>query len=145
VAAVTRWSKLKDLLDKLDLVNTFFFYGFLDGDELVNVLKKAAYQRSSWLFIVQGQPGETSTLKSRNMLHGDTICLGLSRSRFSSDYSQILEIKADDSSVDIDELIGFYNKLQAIQFAENLRNYAVEHLSWKNKIEIRESRRSFPK
>jgi glycosyltransferase involved in cell wall biosynthesis len=130
-------NKLKDLADKLGLSQYAFFYGFLDGDELVNVLKKLHIGVSNLAFHrIGAAKGETSALKSREYASRGIPFVSAYRDRgFPSDYPQILEIKADNSAVDIDELIGFYNKLQATpQFAENLRSYAVEHLSWKNKL-----------
>jgi glycosyltransferase involved in cell wall biosynthesis len=129
--------KLKALVEKSNLNQYVFFYGFLDGDELVNVLKKMHIGVSNLAFHrIGAAKGETSALKSREYASRGIPFVSAYRDRgFPSDYSQILEIKADDSAVNIGKLIAFYDGLQALpQFGEKLRNYAVEHLSWKNKL-----------
>lgn len=131
--------KLKALVNKLNLSKYITFYGFLDGDELINVLKKLHIGVSNLAFHRIGAAnGETSALKSREYASRGIPFVSAYRDRgFPADYPCILEIEADDSAVNVNELINFYDKLQETpQFAEKLRNYAVEHLSWKSKLQI---------
>jgi glycosyltransferase involved in cell wall biosynthesis len=129
--------KLKNLVEKLDLSKYVTFYGFLSGDELKNMFEKCHIGIGSLgMHRINVAQGETSALKSREYsARGIPFVIAYIDRGFPDDFPYLLNLKADESSIEINNIISFYKEIRKQEnFSELMHQYAKENLTWSAKL-----------
>jgi glycosyltransferase involved in cell wall biosynthesis len=130
---------LKQLTIKNKLEDTVIFHGFLNGKELDNVFRKCHLGIGSCgMHRINVAKGETSALKSREFAaRGLPFVIAYEDRGFPAQYPFLLELKADDTAINIDEIIDFYKKTnQTADYHQLMHNFAKENLTWESKLKV---------
>lgn len=128
-------SFLQTMVDKLNLRKKVFFYGELQGDKLNNVFDNMHIGIGSLgchrkdLFVA-------SELKSREYaIRGLPFIISVNMLDFPSDFKYVKYFNSDESFIDVNEIISFAENIyQEENFDLNIRNWAIENLSWEKKM-----------
>lgn len=126
-------AKLKDMVNNYDLADNVIFFGTKTGDELTEIFNQADIGMGSFGFYKIGLD-KASSLKTREYLaRGLPVVSGCRQDIFEiapCDYH--LEFSNDNSPVDIQKIIEFYDKLftkyQKMDVFSKIREYAEENV-----------------
>jgi glycosyltransferase involved in cell wall biosynthesis len=126
---------LKQEREKLNLQDHVIFHGFKSGadlDELFNFCHIAVGS----LGIHRKGLTQTSELKAREYCaRGIPYIIACSDPDFPDDFPWILRVPADESPINIEEVIKFAQRAYADpDHPQKMRAYAVEHLDWSIKM-----------
>ncbi|MFN4144949.1 MAG: glycosyltransferase [Runella sp.] len=130
--------KLKTLVEKYGLQEAVAFHGFLSGDALTTMFRQCHVGIGSCgMHRINVAKGETSALKSREYAaRGLPFVIGYEDRGFPSDFPFLLQVPADESAIDIETVLDFYQKVrQTPDYALQMHQYARQHLTWKAKME----------
>ncbi|SHH27977.1 glycosyltransferase [Thermosipho atlanticus] len=124
---------LKVLTKKLNLEKYVKFYGFKSGDELDKILDNCDIGIGS-LGMHRIGLEKGFTLKLREYCaKGIPFIYGYFDKDF-EDFKYSLRVPNDDSPIDIEKIINFYETIKNENYVEKMRKYAIEKLSWNTKI-----------
>jgi glycosyltransferase involved in cell wall biosynthesis len=122
---------IKKMVENSVITDTVFFYGPLHGKDLDNMFNRCDIAIGS-LGIHRIGLHEATTLKAREYCaRGIPFIYGIDDLDFPSDFSYILHIPADESSVDMAEVIRFAETVYSdLSFSIKMREYAKKSLDW---------------
>lgn len=122
--------KLKRLTEELKLGKFVSFHGHLQGEELNKRFDEADIGVASLgLHRIGSQHG--SVLKAREYCaRGLPFILSYDDPGFSPQFKYMMTLPADDSAVNISDVLRFYEEIAKDDYAEAMRKYAEKHLSW---------------
>lgn len=122
---------LKKMVKDLSITDTVFFYGPLHGKDLDEMFNRCDIAVGT-LGIHRKGLHEASTLKSREYCaRGIPFIEGTCDLDFPPDFPYILHIPADESPVDITEVIRFAKMVYSdLSFSIKMREYAKQSLDW---------------
>ncbi|MCU0341121.1 MAG: glycosyltransferase [Spirosomaceae bacterium] len=129
---------LKTLVEQYDLHETVLFHGFLSGDALDAMFKQCHLGIGSCgMHRINVAKGETSALKSREYAaRGLPFVVGYEDRGFPENYPFLLQVPADESPIEAQTLIEFYEKVrQTPDYNLQMHQYAKDNLTWKAKME----------
>jgi len=127
---------LKQLTNDLGMNRYVVFHGVKSGEELDKIFDKSDIALGSLGFHRIG-------LKSGSPLKGREYCargipfvISYNDQDFSESFPYILKITSDESPVDINEIVEWYEELTHSHpdYSIEMRKYAEEHLSWDAKM-----------
>lgn len=126
---------LIDLTQKLRIREHVIYHGFLTGEKLDNLFNTCHIAVGS-LGIHRIGLTESSTLKVREYCaRGIPWIIACKDPDFPDDFPYIHRIPADESPVNIEEVIEFAKKVYADpDHPQKMREYAFEHLDWSVKM-----------
>lgn len=123
----------KRLVSELNVEENVEFHGSLTGDKLFNLIHQTHIGIGSLAHHRKGL-SEVSALKHRTYcMYGLPFVLASYDLDFPSSLGLSYEVPADDSPVEIEKVIEFYEQLET-NFANRLYTYAKDHLSWDKKM-----------
>lgn len=123
-------ANLKKLVDNYNLNNYVIFHGSKIGTELDELVNKCNIGIGS---LGNHRKGLTkdSALKNREYCaRGLPFVIASDDDGFNKDFKYILKVEPDESPVDINRIIEFYDFIKNDNYVENMRNYAEENLTW---------------
>jgi glycosyltransferase involved in cell wall biosynthesis len=130
--------RLQTLTAKYGLQDAVFFHGFLSGTELDAMFRRCHLGVGSCgMHRINVAKGETSALKSREYAaRGLPFVIGYEDRGFPENYPYLLQIDADETPVDMQRLVYFYEDLQQNYPHYNLEmnQYAKDNLTWQAKL-----------
>jgi len=128
---------LKKIVEETNLNEFVKFHGFLSGEDLNNKFATCHLGIGSLgMHRINVAKGETSALKSREYAsRGLPFVIAYEDRGFPIDYKYMLNLEANDSAINIQDLNDFYQKVSLeSNFGEKLHEYAKNNLSWKSKL-----------
>ena len=126
---------LKELARRQKVEHLVIFYGYLSGKQLDDMFDQCHIAVGSLglhrLGIMQG-----SVIKVREYIaRGIPVIYSCVDKDFADDYPYILRIKADESSVDIEEVMDFAKRVYGDpMLSSKMRDYASKTLDWSIKL-----------
>jgi len=126
-------SGLKALCSRLGLENHVFFAGSKDGRELEDEFKNAHLAIGSLAMHRIGLLKGSVLKLGEYTARGFPVVIAYDDFSLQEDVPFVLKIPADDSPVDIRQLLDFYKQLSVPP--EKIRSFASVHFSWDKKIE----------
>lgn len=127
---------LQEQVKKLRLEADVVFHGFMKGQELTTLLKKCQLAVGSLgMHRIQVANGETSPLKIREYTaRGIPFIYAYDDRILGSDFPYGQRLAADESSINIADIIAFQEKLTTNMpdFSIKMREFALSNFSWKS-------------
>lgn len=122
---------LKKLVEHFNLKDQVIFEGFMTGDAL-NAFFNSCHIAVGSLGIHRKGLTQTSELKAREYCaRGIPYVIACGDPDFPDDFPWILRVPADESPIDIEEVIKFAQRVYTDpDHPQKMRAYAVEHLDW---------------
>jgi hypothetical protein len=129
-------SAIKKTVDDLFMNDTVFFYGPMYGEDLDKMFNRCDIAVGS-LGIHRIGLREASTLKAREYCaRGIPFIYGTNDVDFLPNFPYIFYVSADDTSVDMRDVIQFAKKMYSdLDFSLNMRVYAKQYLDWSVKAQ----------
>lgn len=128
---------LEKLIEKYQLSDSVKIHGFLSGKALEKMFAESHLGVGSLgMHRINASKGETSTLKSREFAsRGLPFVIAYTDRGFPENYPYILNIEANETPVDIHEVIEFYKRVSAIEsYNKTMNDYAQNNLTWHAKL-----------
>ena len=127
--------KLKTLCQQKNLSDHVLFHGFLSGSKLDRLFDESHIAVGS-LGIHRKGLSQTSELKAREYCaRGIPYMVACSDPDFPNDFPYILRIPADESPIDMKQVIRYTSAIyQDPDHPQKMRQYAIEHLDWSIKM-----------
>ena len=128
-------SSLIKLTTEFALINNVVFHGFKTGDELDEFFNKCHIAVGS-LGIHRIGLKEASILKAREYCaRGIPYIIACDDPDFPKDFPYILRLPADESPIDINEVVAFAKRMsEDKQHPQKMHEYASVHLDWSVKM-----------
>ena len=128
---------LKDLTNNLGLNENVIFHGFKSGKELDEMFDMCHIALDALAGFRKGLT-EISSLKSREYCARGIPFIASSRDAdFPDGWEYVQKIPDDESSIDMNLVIDFANRVMADpEHPQKMRKYAEEHLDWMAKMKI---------
>lgn len=124
-------TELKNLVRNLNLENSVYFLGRIEGPELDNLLMKSNIGVGSLTLFRRGANIDTTLKMVDYLCRGlPTITSGLYEDD-KSDNKIIYKVSNDLEMIDIDKVLSFYESLDATT-VKNSQNEYLEYYSWEN-------------
>lgn len=122
---------IRQLAEDLGIVDKVIFHGFMSGRELDSLFDQCHIAVGS-LGVHRIGLREASTLKAREYCaRGIPFIYGIPDPDFSNNFPDLLYLPADETSVDVKEVIKFASETYADPYhPQKMRCYAMEHLDW---------------
>ncbi len=131
---------LEKLIDSDILKKYVLFHGAKYGDDLESFFQKSHIALSSLgMHRIGVANGETSNLKLREYCaKGIPFINGYLDRDLPSDFPYALQVAADESAIDIEQIISFYKELRTkhSDYPTQLNQFAKNNLTWKAKLKI---------
>jgi hypothetical protein len=131
---------LEKLIDSDVLKKYVLFHGAKYGKDLDIFFEKSHIALSSLgMHRIGVANGETSNLKLREYCaKGMPFINGYLDRDLPSDFPYALQVAADESAIDIQQVISFYKNLlvENSDFPEQLNQFAKDHLTWEAKLKV---------
>ena len=126
---------IQQMVKKLSATNQVFFYGPLYGKDLDEMFNRCDIAVGS-LGIHRIGLHEATTLKAREYCsRGIPFIYGIPDMDFPSDFPYVLQIPADESSIDMANVIRYAKTVYAdLNFSMKMREYAKQSLDWSVKM-----------
>lgn len=123
---------LKQRVEGYGLTDKVIFHGFVSGDDLTNLFEQTHVGVGSFgMHRIGVAGGQTSTLKAREYAaRGLPIVLGHQDRGFPGGFPYLLELPADESPVDIQQIVDFYLNVQPSDYPKEMNTYAEQNLTW---------------
>ncbi len=128
-------SSLKELANNLGIVDQVVFHGFLTGKTLDSLFDQCHIAVGS-LGIHRIGLREASILKAREYCaRGIPFLYDVPDADFPSDFSYILRLPADESTINLEQVTSFVEEICADpNHPQKMRVYAEKHLDWSVKM-----------
>ncbi len=131
---------LEKLIDSDILKKYVLFHGAKYGNDLEDFFQKSHIALSSLgMHRIGVANGETSNLKLREYCaKGIPFINGYLDRDLPSDFPYALQVEADESAIDIEQIISFYKELRTkySDYPTQLNQFAKNNLTWKAKLKI---------
>lgn len=129
-------SDLKKQVKSSGLEDKVIFYGIVKGNQLDEIFDRADVGIAS-LGCHRKNIYTASDLKSREYsIRGLPFIVSVKLPDYPADFQYIKYFSADESSIDINEIVDFYDKLQIDKnYSSQLRLWAKKHLAWEYKMQ----------
>jgi len=127
---------LKSLVKKYKMEKYVLFHGCKEDNDLNNIFDLCHVAIGS-LGIHRYGSDVASPLKNREYCaRGIPFVMSFNDLDFPEDFPYIMKVPADDSAVNIEEIINFYINIKDRypNYIEGIRNYAEKNLSWETKL-----------
>lgn len=126
---------LKKIASEMEITDSITFHGFKTGEEL-DLLFDQCHIAVGSLGIYRKGLSQTSELKAREYCaRGIPSIMACQDPDFPDDYPYILHMPADDSPIDIEQVLSFAQEVCTDpDHPEKMRAYAREHLDWAAKM-----------
>jgi glycosyltransferase involved in cell wall biosynthesis len=124
-------TNLKKMVSQYKLEDYVIFHGTKTGQELNELIDMSHIGIGS---LGMHRAGLTCgcTLKAREYCaRGIPFIIGYTDNGFSDDFKYILKVEPNESSLDINNVIEFYNSLKDEDYINQMRKYAEVNLTWK--------------
>lgn len=127
--------RLQELTTELKIDERVIFHGFMTGEAL-DALFNECHVAVGSLGIHRKGLTQTSELKAREYCaRGIPYIIAVADPDFPPDFPYILQLPADESPIDMEEVIAFADKVLADpDHPQKMRLYAEEHLDWSVKM-----------
>ncbi|MGB9821334.1 MAG: glycosyltransferase [Pseudothermotoga sp.] len=126
--------RVKTLVEKSGVEEYIIFHGVKTGrdlDELFNICHVAV--GSLGMHRIRLKTG--SILKSREYCaRGIPFIIGYEDPDFPQIFKYVFRVPADETPVDIESVVAFYDRIKNENYALEMRKYAEEHLVWSVKL-----------
>jgi glycosyltransferase involved in cell wall biosynthesis len=123
-------SNLKQLVSDYNLNDYIIFHGRKTGQEL-NVLFDKCNIGIGSLGNHRKALTKDSALKNREYCaRGIPFLIASTDDGFGEDFKYILRIRPDESPVDVNKVIEFYNLIENDNYVEEMRDFAEKYLTW---------------
>lgn len=130
----TEYYKLKDLIKDSALENYIKFYGVKQSEEL-DYFFDSAHVGIDVLGMHRRGYNEAASLKAREYCaRGLPFVSSVEDSDFKTNFKYVLKIAANDSPVNINEVINFYTTFENSNYINDMHKYAEKNLTWTIKI-----------
>ena len=122
---------LKELVSKYKLNDYIFFYGAKGGEELDDIIKHCDIGIGS---IANHRKGLTkdSSLKNREYCARGIPFVIASIDEAFKNFKYVLKIPSDETPIDIEDVIEFYNSMRKENYTNEMREYAQNNLTWES-------------
>mgnify|MGYP001444966675 FL=1 len=129
-------ANLKKLTKELSLEKYVIFHGAKTGEELDKVFDESDIALGSLGNHRKGLNSDSALKNREYCARGIPFVIASSDQDFPESFPYILKIPSDDSPVDINEIVEWYEKLthSHLDYSSEMRKYAEEHLSWDEKM-----------
>jgi len=126
---------LIDIVQELGISHQVIFHGFLTGQKLDELFDNCHIAVGS-LGIHRKGLHQTSELKAREYCaRGIPYIIACGDPDFPADFPYILEMPADESPIDMEQIIAFVPHVcQDTDHPQKMRHYALKHLDWSVKM-----------
>ena len=126
---------LKQLADELSIQDHIIFHGYQTG-ELLDTLFNHCHIAVGSLGIHRKGLTQTSELKAREYCaRGIPYIIACSDPDFPDDFPYILRLPADESPIDMEQVITFASRVcQEPDYPQNMRLFAINNLDWSVKM-----------
>lgn len=134
VGAGAELESLKKLTETLGLSEFVIFHGPKHGEELDSLFDEAHIAIGSLgLHRISLESG--AVLKVREYCaRGMPFVISYNDLDFPDDFPYMLKVPADESPVDIEQILRFYDRIKEREFVKEMREYAEKNLSWEVKL-----------
>jgi len=134
VGAGAELENLKKLTESLGLSEFVIFHGPKHGEELDRLFDEA--------HVAIGSLGNhrkglrvSADLKTREYCaRGIPFVISYDDVDFPDDFPYMLKVPADESPVDIEQILQFYERIKDRHIVKEMRDYAEKNLSWEAKL-----------
>jgi hypothetical protein len=134
VGAGAELENLKKLTETLGLSEFVIFHGPRHGEELDRLFDKAHLAIGSLGNHRKGLR-VSADLKTREYCaRSIPFVISYDDVDFPDDFSYMLKVPADESPVDIEQILRFYDRIKEREFVKEMREYAEKNLSWEAKL-----------
>jgi hypothetical protein len=125
---------LKKLTETLGLSEFVIFHGPKHGEELDSLFDEAHVAIGTLGFHRNGLRA-AATLKTREYCaRGIPFVISYDDVDFPDDFPYMLKVPADESPVDIEQILRLYDRIKEKEFVKEMREYAEKNLSWEVKL-----------
>jgi len=125
---------LKKLAETLGLSEFVIFHGPKHGEELDSLFDEAHIAIGS-LGLHRSGLRAAAILKTREYCaRGIPFVISYDDVDFPNDFPYMLEVPADESPIDIEQILQFYDRIKEKEFVKEMREYAEKNLSWEVKL-----------
>jgi len=127
---------LKELTKSLGLDKYVIFHGTKTGEELDKIFDESDVALGSLGNHRKGLNSDSALKNREYCARGIPFVIASSDQDFPESFPYILKIPSDESPVDINEIVEWYEKLTHSHpnYSTEMRKYAEEHLSWDAKM-----------
>jgi len=128
--------RLKELVKKYKIEKYILFYGHKEGNDLNNIFDLCHVAIGSLGNHRQGLDIACPLKNREYCARGIPFIISFNDLDFPEDFPYIKKIPANDSAVNIEEIINFYINIEDKfpNYIENIKNYAEKNLSWEIKL-----------
>jgi hypothetical protein len=125
---------LKKLTKTLELSKFVIFHGPKHGEELDSLLDKAHAAIGSLGSHRKGLCAAAPIKTREYCARGIPFVISYDDVDFPDDFPYMLKVPADESPVDIEQILQFYDRIKEKEFVKEMREYAEKNLSWEVKL-----------
>ncbi|WP_195346210.1 hypothetical protein [Paraclostridium sordellii] len=126
--------ELIDLAKEYNIEKYVFFKGVVVGNELNELFNNMDIAIGNLGFFRQGVYSDTSIKIREYCSRGIPFVTALNVNDFPEDFPYILKVPMDESSIDITKIIEFYKNLSNESVLKDMREYALQNLSWETQL-----------
>lgn len=127
-------SEWKTLVNKLEIEKKVVFHGKVYGNELDQLFDKCNVAIST-LGLYRQNTNSSGVLKSREyMARGIPFVYAGVDVSFDSDFLYAKKVANDNSNINIEEIISFFDKVRNDDYSQIMRQYAEDNMSWENEF-----------
>lgn len=127
--------ELKELSRKYRLDKYISFEGVLVGKELDDLFNEMDIAIGNLGFFREGVFSDTSIKIREYCARSIPFVTALNVNDFPKDYPYILKVPMDESPIDVNKIVEFYNSISDSNYLYEMRKYSEEYLSWENKLQ----------
>lgn len=126
--------KLKSMVKELSLEEHVFFQGVIVGNSLNTLFNSMDIAIGNLGFHRIGVVSDTSIKIREYCSRSMPFVTGLNVNDYPSDFPYILKVPMDESPIDIEKIIEFYDNLDKEIMLREMREYAESHLTWETQL-----------
>jgi glycosyltransferase involved in cell wall biosynthesis len=125
---------LKKLTETLGLSEFVIFHGPKHGEELDSLFDEAHIAIGSLGSHRKGLCAAAPIKTREYCARGIPFVISYDDVDFPDDFPYMLKVPADESPVDIEQILQFYDRIKEKEFVKEMREYAEKNLSWEVKL-----------
>lgn len=127
-------TKLKDYVEEKSLGDVVIFHGYKTGQDIDTMFNKCDIAVDVLGMHRRGY-NECNSIKAREYCaRGIPFVTSGDDPDFPNNYSWRLKLPADESSIKIEEVVEFYDKISKTDYRNEMRNFAEKNLTWEVKL-----------